>query len=80
MARAQRRRLVTVVVQRPRCPACGGVRLHKYRSIADQGDGSALWWVLCRNAACALRFKVLLEYDDSLDDLPDVGLSSRTGP
>jgi hypothetical protein len=52
------RRLATITVERPRCPACGGVRLHKYRSIRDQGDGSALWWVRC---SCGHRFRVLLE-------------------
>ncbi|MBI5289271.1 MAG: hypothetical protein HY873_09920 [Chloroflexi bacterium] len=52
-------RLATVVVERPRCPACNGVRLLKYRSIADQGDGSALAWVRC--LACACRFKLLME-------------------
>ncbi len=35
------RRLSTVTVERPRCPECGGVRLRKYRTLADQGDGSA---------------------------------------
>ena len=54
-----RRRLPVVVVERPRCPRCGGVRLRKYRSLADQGDGSAVWWVRCH--ACAHRFKVVLE-------------------
>ena len=53
-----RRRLTTITVERPRCPACGGVRLRKYRSVADQGDGSALWWVRC---SCGRRFRVLLE-------------------
>jgi DNA-directed RNA polymerase subunit M/transcription elongation factor TFIIS len=52
------RRLTTVTVERPRCPACGGVKLHKYRTLADQGDGSALWWVRCE---CGKRFRVLLE-------------------
>lgn len=55
------RRLDTVTVQRPRCPVCGGVRLAKYRSIADQGDGSALAWVRCRNKACGHRFRLLAE-------------------
>ncbi len=59
--RATRRRLPTVTVERPRCPACGGVRLLKYRSLRDQGDGSALWWVRCGNARCGRRFRVLLE-------------------
>ncbi|UCC30025.1 MAG: hypothetical protein JSU86_17730 [Phycisphaerales bacterium] len=41
----KRRRLTTVTVERPQCPACAEVRLRQYRSIADQGDGDALWWV-----------------------------------
>jgi len=53
-----KRRLTTVTVERPRCPACGSARLRKYRSIRDQGDGSALWWVQC---SCGRRFRVLLE-------------------
>ncbi len=52
------RRLETVFVERPRCPQCGGIRLRKYRSIRDQGDGSALWWVRC---TCGHRFRVVLE-------------------
>ncbi|MCP4249374.1 MAG: hypothetical protein GY778_20210 [bacterium] len=52
-------RLETITVERPRCPRCDGFRLRKYRSIADQGDGSALWWVRC--LACSHRFRVLLE-------------------
>ena len=51
-------RLPTITVERPRCPACGGVRLRKYRSVTDQGDGSALWCVRC---TCGRRFRVLLE-------------------
>jgi hypothetical protein len=39
----QRQRLTTITVERQRCPACGDVRLRKYRSIRDQGNGSALW-------------------------------------
>jgi len=54
----KRQRLTTVTVERPRCPACGGVKLRKYRTLADQGDGSALWWVQCE---CGRRFRVLLE-------------------
>ncbi len=53
-----RRRLTTITVERPRCPECGGVKLRKFRSLADQGDGSALWWVRC---PCGHRFRVLLE-------------------
>ena len=56
--RRPRKRLPTVTVPRPRCPACGQTRLRKYRSVRDQGDGSALWWVRC---PCGNRFRVLLE-------------------
>ena len=59
--RPMRRVLETVTVERPRCPRCGGVRLRKYRSVRDQGDGSALWWVRCEDTACGHRFRVLLE-------------------
>ncbi len=52
-------RLRTVTVTRPRCPICDCVRLRKYRSVSDQGDGTALWWVKC--AECEARFRVLLE-------------------
>ena len=54
----KRQRLSTVTVERPRCPVCGGVKLRKYRTLADQGNGSALWWVRC---SCGRRFRVLLE-------------------
>lgn len=56
--RLKPRRLTTITVERPRCPACDGVRLRKYRTLSDQGDGSALWWVQCE---CGTRFRVLLE-------------------
>ncbi len=49
-----RRHLNTVTVERPWRPACGGVKLRKYRALADQGDGSALWWVRCQ---CGRRFR-----------------------
>ena len=55
------RRLVTIVVERPRCPRCNGIDLHKYRSIRDQGDGSALSWVRCGADECGYRFRILLE-------------------
>ena len=55
------RRLTTVRYIRPRCPRCGGVRLRKYRSISDQGDGSSLAWVRCAGAGCGHRFRVLME-------------------
>jgi hypothetical protein len=59
--RGGRQQLMTVVFERPRCPCCNGAWLKKNRSLADQGDGSALWWVECRNEQCKERFKVLLE-------------------
>ncbi len=53
-----RQRLTTVTVERPRCPSCQGVKHRKYRSVADQGDGSALSWAQC---ACGYRFRIVLE-------------------
>jgi len=53
--------LQEIKLPRPRCPRCCGVHLKKYRSIFDQGDGTALWWVECRNGTCLHRFRVLLE-------------------
>jgi hypothetical protein len=47
-----------VILERPRCPRCGGIHLRKYRSLFDQGDGSAVAWVRCQ---CGHRFKVVLE-------------------
>lgn len=61
LAPTSRPTLETITVERPRCPRCLGIRLHKYRSIRDQGDGSALWWVRCTNETCGHRFRVLLE-------------------
>jgi hypothetical protein len=55
------RPLPVLVVERPRCPNCGGADLRKHRTIADQGDGTALWWVTCRGPGCGHRFRVLLE-------------------
>jgi len=54
----KRQRLAMITVERPRCPSCNGVKLRKYHTLADQGDGSAPWWVRC---ACGQRFRVLLE-------------------
>ncbi len=56
-----KRRLTTVSVERPRCPECNGIQLRKYRSIRDEGDGSALWWGRCLGDGCGHRFRVLLE-------------------
>ncbi len=56
--RQDRQPLKSITVERPRCPACKGVELHKYRTLTNQGDGSALWWVQC---ACGHKFRVILE-------------------
>ncbi len=53
--------LETVLVKRPRCPRCDGIALRKYRSIKEQGDGSALSWVVCANEKCKHRFRILHE-------------------
>ncbi len=53
------RKLPVVMVPRPRCPRCQGTALKKYRSIRDQGDGTAVAWVRCRD--CNHRFKVIME-------------------
>ena len=53
--------LETVTCQRPRCPRCNGSALRKYRSIADQGDGTSLSWIICANEKCRHRFRILLE-------------------
>ena len=57
----KRERLDTITLRRPRCPLCDGIALRKYRSITDQGDGSALAWVMCNNEQCKHRFRILLE-------------------
>lgn len=51
--------LATVRVKRTRCPQCRSIRLRRYRSTHDQGDGSALAYVRC--LACGARFKLLQE-------------------
>jgi hypothetical protein len=56
-----RHRLETILVKRPRCPRCDGIALRKYRSVTDQGDGSALAWVRCANPECMHRFRIVLE-------------------
>jgi DNA-directed RNA polymerase subunit M/transcription elongation factor TFIIS len=55
----QRRRLETVIAQRPRCPRCDGVRLRAYRSQRDQGDGTSLSWMACQE--CGERFRLVRE-------------------
>ena len=59
--RTSRPRLSTVTLTRPRCPRCHGIALRKYRSIRDQGDGSALAWVECLARGCKHRFRLLME-------------------
>ena len=59
--RSRRNALPTITVEKPRCPRCNGLYLHKYRTIHDQGDGSSLWWVRCEDEACGHRFRVVLE-------------------
>lgn len=54
-----RQRLETITMQRPRCPACGGVKLRKYRSLSDQGDGSSLAWMRCLSPECGRHFRVV---------------------
>jgi hypothetical protein len=56
-----RRRLQTIHVERPRCPACGGVVLRKYRSLVDQGDGTAIAWLRSQETRCGHRFRVVWE-------------------
>jgi hypothetical protein len=59
--RSSRQRLNTLKLTRPRCPRCNGIDLRKYRSVRDQGDGSALAWVVCTRRGCGHRFRLLME-------------------
>jgi hypothetical protein len=59
--RSSRQRLNTLTLTRPRCPVCKGIALRKYRSLRDQGDGSALSWVECMARGCKHRFRLLME-------------------
>lgn len=59
--RQRRGRLTTLTFKRPRCPECGSAVLRKYRSLTNQGDGSAISWVVCANGACGHRFRIVLE-------------------
>jgi hypothetical protein len=59
--RSSRQRLPTVALKRPRCPRCKSIELKKYRSVRDQGDGTALSWVECMNRGCGHRFRLLME-------------------
>jgi hypothetical protein len=59
--RSSRQRLNTVTLTRPRCPRCNGIALKKYRSLRDQGDGTALAWVQCLARGCQHRFRLLME-------------------
>jgi hypothetical protein len=56
-----RARLQTITLARPRCPACRGAALRKYRSIRDQGDGTSMAWVRCLKPGCGARFKIIME-------------------
>lgn len=56
-----RRRLPTLTLTRPRCPRCKGIDLKKYRSVRDQGDGTALAWIECLRRGCGHRFRLLME-------------------
>lgn len=56
----KRYRLETVYVQRPHCVACNSVNVVKYRSV-DQGDGSRLAYMRCREPNCGQRFRVVME-------------------
>lgn len=58
-----------VYVVKPACPACGSVELKTTRAVHDQGDGSTLRRVRCRD--CAFPFTVILE-------CPEFGLSNST--
>ena len=51
----------TISWNRPRCPRCNGIALLKYRSVADQGDGSSLAWMRCNEPECGHRFKMVME-------------------
>lgn len=58
---AGRRILQVISCLRPRCPRCGSTSMEKYRSVADQGDGTSLWWMRCTALRCGHRFKVVYE-------------------
>jgi len=53
--------LMVVHHPRPRCPFCGGHKLHPYRSIACAQDGTHVVWSQCKDEQCASRFKLILE-------------------
>jgi hypothetical protein len=55
------RGLPEITHERLRCPRCGSARLRRFRSIADQGDGTSLAWVRCLDEECAHRFRVILQ-------------------
>ncbi|MBK8270180.1 MAG: hypothetical protein IPK83_18535 [Planctomycetes bacterium] len=54
-------RLETITVEAAALPEVRWVRLLRYRSIRDQGDGSLLAWVRCAAKECGARFKLILE-------------------
>ena len=53
--RLNRHRLTTSTAERPRCPACGGMRLQPYRTDFHPCDARARWWVRCRTRDCCRR-------------------------
>ena len=58
MKRERREPLEVVVVERARCPRCDSANLRR-RGGGDQGDGSVLRYVACRD--CGKYFVVVLE-------------------
>lgn len=58
--RTKRDLLPIVVVQRARCPKCGGADLVTKRSVANS-DGSSTRYTHCANADCGAKFIVVLE-------------------
>ena len=59
--RRRRRGLQTITLPRPRCPRCGSIGIRKYKSITNQGDDTALYWMRCDNSDCCHRFRMLME-------------------
>lgn len=51
-------RVVTIVVNRPQCPACGSIAHTTTRSVAN-GDDSRTVHRKCRQ--CDFRFRILFE-------------------
>mgnify|MGYP000904673283 FL=1 len=47
-----------VFVERPRCPACGGVRLRAYGTVT-QSDSSKMQYSQCKT--CGEKFRIIFE-------------------